>query len=51
MEKVTFGIVGCGRIGTRHADHIKNSGALLAVCDTDADKANVLAAKYDARLL
>ncbi len=35
MEKVKFSIVGCGRIGKRHAEHITNLGELIAVCDID----------------
>ncbi len=41
-----FGIVGCGRIGQRHAEHIVNVGILSAVCDTDKAKAKTLAEKY-----
>jgi UDP-N-acetyl-2-amino-2-deoxyglucuronate dehydrogenase len=41
-----FGIVGCGRIGQRHAEHIVNVGILSAVCDTDKTKAKTLAEKY-----
>tara|TARA_A100001015_G_C15011140_1_gene723148 strand:- start:455 stop:1462 length:1008 start_codon:yes stop_codon:yes gene_type:complete len=33
FEKLTFAIVGCGRIGNRHAGHIKKIGHLLSVCD------------------
>ncbi|RNC92267.1 MAG: gfo/Idh/MocA family oxidoreductase [Allomuricauda sp.] len=43
MKKLNFGIVGCGRIGQRHAGHIKNIGNLIAVCDIDEDKVNLLA--------
>ena len=32
---ISFGIVGCGRIGNRHAGHIKKLASLTAVCDTD----------------
>ena len=44
-----FGIVGCGRIAQRHAEHIQNSGILLAVCDTDINKAKALGEKYKAK--
>ena len=27
-----FGLVGCGRIAQRHAEHISNNGLLVAVC-------------------
>jgi len=41
-----YGIVGCGRIGQRHAEQIANVGILSAVCDTDKEKARKLAEKY-----
>src|SRR3984957_12051205 len=41
-----YGIVGCGRIGQRHAEHIAKVGILSAVCDTDEEKAKTLAGKY-----
>ena len=41
-----FGIVGCGRIAHRHAEHIQAMGVLLAVCDTDSDKARSFGEKY-----
>ena len=44
-----FAIVGCGRIGQRHAEHIKNNGILTAVCDTVKEKADALAEKYGAK--
>lgn len=49
MNKIKFAVVGCGRIGQRHAQHIKNLGELVAVCDLDANKTNEAAEKYDAR--
>jgi UDP-N-acetyl-2-amino-2-deoxyglucuronate dehydrogenase len=42
-----FGIVGCGRIAQRHAEHIVNVGLLSAVCDTDISKAKALGEKYN----
>lgn len=48
-KELNFALVGCGRIGTRHAEHIKNNGNLVAVCDIVKDKVNVLSEKYDAR--
>ena len=39
-------IIGCGRIGERHAKHIKTYGHLMAVCDIDKEAANRLAKKY-----
>ncbi len=41
-----FGIVGCGRIAQRHAEHILKTGKLSAVSDTDIEKAKTLADKY-----
>jgi UDP-N-acetyl-2-amino-2-deoxyglucuronate dehydrogenase len=43
-----FGIVGCGRIAQRHAEHIVNVGILSAVSDIDPAKATKLAEKYGA---
>ena len=33
--KLNFGIIGCGRMAQRHAEHIKNTAGanLIAVCD------------------
>jgi len=47
-EKITFAIIGCGRIAQRHATHISNVGILKAVCDIKKDRANSLAKKYGA---
>ena len=44
-----FGIVGCGRIAQRHAEHIQSAGILFAVCDTDINKAKILGEKYKAK--
>ncbi len=49
MNKLKFGIIGCGRIAQRHAEHINNTGTLVAVCDTVESKANELAVKYSAK--
>ncbi|WP_456460933.1 Gfo/Idh/MocA family protein [Reichenbachiella sp.] len=46
MSKITFGIVGCGRIAQRHAKHIADNGDLIAVCDIDFNKAKQLAEEY-----
>lgn len=48
MKLLNFAIVGCGRIGCRHAGHIKNNGKLVAVCDIDFEKAEKLGAEYGA---
>lgn len=47
-QKISFGIVGCGRIAQRHAEHIHNKGILKAVCDIDKAKADAMAEKYKA---
>jgi len=49
MSDLTYAIIGAGRIGNRHAGHIKNHGKLIAVCDTDKSKANKLAQEYNAK--
>lgn len=46
MKQIKFGLIGCGRIANRHAEHIKKFGQLQAVCDTDSEKANALATEY-----
>lgn len=46
---ISFGIVGCGRIAQRHAEHIHSKGILKAVCDIDKEKADALASKYCAK--
>jgi len=51
MEKplLRFAIIGCGRIAQRHAEHIKNNGLLVAVCDIVAEKADAMASQYGAK--
>jgi UDP-N-acetyl-2-amino-2-deoxyglucuronate dehydrogenase len=49
MQKLRFAIIGCGRIAKRHAEHIHEKGILLAVCDIIKEKADNLAAAYNAR--
>lgn len=46
---IKFGIVGCGRIAQRHAEHIHTHGALVATCDIDVEKARMLAGQYEAK--
>ena len=43
---LNFGILGCGRIAQRHAEHIFNlpEANLISVCDIDKKKANELGA-------
>jgi len=46
-----FALVGCGRIAKRHSDLLGNNqikgASLVAVCDVDVNKANVLAEKFN----
>lgn len=44
-----FAIIGCGRIGERHAENITKSASLIAVCDIMPVKADALANKFGAR--
>jgi len=48
-KKVKFGLIGCGRIAQRHAEHINNKGTLVAVCDIVKEKADALAASGGAK--
>ena len=45
-SNLKFAIIGCGRIAQRHAEHIKNNGLLVAVCDIIEEKATALATAY-----
>ncbi len=46
--ELNFGLIGCGRIGERHAKHIINYGNLVAVCDTDKIKASNTGKQHNA---
>ena len=48
-ERVKFGIIGCGRIAQRHAEHISKKGELIAVCDNVKEKADQFAAQYQTK--
>lgn len=48
-RKINIAIVGCGRIAQRHAEHINKYANLIAVCDIDKNKANLIAEKYGAK--
>ena len=39
MNKVKYGIIGCGRIAKRHAEIISQTGILKAVCDIKQNRA------------
>lgn len=45
--KIRFALVGCGQIGPRHAHQMAKIGDLVAVCDVDKAKADLLAGQYD----
>lgn len=47
MNLRKFAIVGCGRIGMRHAEHIQKLAQLVAVCDIDETKAAAFKAKFN----
>jgi len=44
----SFAIIGCGWIAERHAEQMKRHGNLVAVCDVIPEKANAMAARYQA---
>ncbi|MDF2187065.1 Gfo/Idh/MocA family oxidoreductase [Paraflavitalea sp. CAU 1676] len=48
-KRLKFGIIGCGRIAQRHAEHIRKSGDLVAVCDIVSEKADDLAKLHGAK--
>ena len=50
MKKIRFALIGCGKIGWRHAGHILNYGVLVAVCDIVEEKANLIGNKYSAKV-
>ncbi|GEP94785.1 Gfo/Idh/MocA family protein [Chitinophaga cymbidii] len=50
MKSINFALIGCGRIGQRHAEHITNNGVLKAVCDIENDKAVKLGHQYNANV-
>ncbi|HVF40035.1 MAG TPA: Gfo/Idh/MocA family oxidoreductase [Gemmatimonadaceae bacterium] len=43
LSSLNFAIAGCGRIATRHAQHIDSSGTLVATCDIVVERAKKLA--------
>ena len=42
-----FALIGCGRIGRRHAEQIQKFGRLVAVCDIDETAGRELAEEYN----
>jgi UDP-N-acetyl-2-amino-2-deoxyglucuronate dehydrogenase len=50
VRRHRFGIVGCGVIGPFHGDAIQIAGGeVAAVCDIVSDRADAMAAKYEAK--
>ena len=49
QAELRFGIVGCGRIAQRHAQHIASVGRLAATCDVVSERSEALAREYDGR--
>lgn len=45
---LSFGLIGCGNIGKRHAEHISAAGNLVAVCDIESAKALAFKEVYNA---
>ena len=50
MEKLNFALIGCGRIGKRHALHIENIGDLIAVCDIKKENAKSFGDEFNANI-
>jgi len=44
-SSLRIALIGCGRIGNRHAEHIQRQAQLVAVCDTDKSKREALSQK------
>ena len=51
LKKLRFGILGCGMVANIHARAIKEiaDAELVAVCDSDGERAHAFAEKYGAR--
>ena len=47
-ELLRFALVGCGRIGKRHAEHVPKVGQLVATCDLKTESAQELALPHQA---
>jgi UDP-N-acetyl-2-amino-2-deoxyglucuronate dehydrogenase len=50
MDKLKFALIGCGRIGERHAEQIQRVGILEAVCDNVPSKATKIGQKYGSKI-
>lgn len=49
INKISFALIGCGRIAQRHAALIATKGRLAGVCDIIKEKADSLAAAYQVK--
>lgn len=47
-SSLRFGLIGCGRIGSRHAQIMQDHGKLVAVCDINPQKAADFALRFGA---
>ncbi len=45
----SFGIIGCGKISTRHAENMVRFGKISAVCDISPERADAMAENYGAK--
>jgi UDP-N-acetyl-2-amino-2-deoxyglucuronate dehydrogenase len=50
MDKLKFALLGCGRIGERHAEQIQRIGILVAVCDIVGSKATKTGQIYGSKI-
>jgi len=46
MSKLKIAIIGCGRIGERHAEHVDRLAELVAVCDIIEERAKEITRRY-----
>ena len=46
MKKIKFGLIGCGKIASRHADQINHCAELQAVCDIKPKLVKKFGEKY-----
>ena len=48
-KKIKFGVIGCGRIAQRHAEHILNYGELIAACDIIPEASDFFSKKFSCK--
>lgn len=49
MLIMKFALIGCGRIGRRHAEIMSSKGDIVAVCDVKKDRANAFAKEFNCK--